>query len=101
MGASLVAVGLPTAALADFQGEPARAFKKYGGAVLRLEPAVSSGDLQALRPKLRKFELFTGAYRNNPPKQEQVSVLTGKIIDAVESGDKAAVKTNYASLLEV
>merc|ERR1712039_565623 len=81
-------------------GEPARAFKKYGGALLRLEPAVDKGDIATLRPKLRKFELFNGAYRNKPSELEQVSAMTGKIIDAVEAGDKAAVKSEYAKLLK-
>merc|ERR1719382_1767844 len=89
------------AALADYQGEPARAFKKYGSALLKLEDAVNSGDLTSIRSKLRKFELFTGAFRNDPGKQDKVSLIAGKIIDAVESGDKASVKKEYASLLQV
>ena len=31
-------------ALADFQGEPARALKKYGEVILNLEPFVQKGD---------------------------------------------------------
>merc|ERR1712151_1162853 len=61
----------------------------------------AAGDLQSIRSKLRKFELFTGAYRNDPGKQDKVSLITGKIIDAVESGDKATVKKEYASLLQI
>jgi len=98
--ASLLAVTAPPAAHADYQGEPARAFKKYGGALLRLESAVDKGDLESLKLKLRKFDLFTGAYRNQPDKLNRVSGMTDKIIDAVQAGDKATVKTEYANLLK-
>merc|ERR1711974_467932 len=72
----------------------------YGGAVLRLEGAVEKGDLAALKPKLRKFDLFTGAYRNQPDKLDKVTDLTSKIIDVVLEGNAAAVKAEYANLLK-
>merc|ERR1711972_1216550 len=91
-------MGLP--AHADFQGEPARAFKKYGSALLKLEPSVEKGDLKAIRPKLRKFELFAGAYRNQPAEFAKVSAIADKIIDAAESGKADLLKAEYANLLK-
>merc|ERR1712217_620923 len=81
-------------------GEPARAFKKYGSALLKLEPSVEKGDLKAIRPKLRKFELFAGAYRNQPAEFAKVSAIADKIIDAAESGKTDLLKAEYANLLK-
>merc|ERR1711974_195188 len=58
------------------------------------------GDLAALKPKLRKFDLFTGAYRNQPDKLDKVTDMTSKIIDAVQDGNVAVVKPEYAALLK-
>merc|ERR1712039_860980 len=70
-----------------------RQLKKYGAAILKLESAVDSGKLDELKTKLNKFQLFSGAYRNDKVKR-------AKIVEAVEDGKADVVKTEYAKLVE-
>jgi len=97
----MVALNGPLPALADWQGEPQRERKKYGSQILKLEGAVSKGDLEALKPKLRKFEILPAAYRNDAKMQAKVQDITDKIIDAVQEGKKDVVKTEYDNLLKL
>merc|ERR1711920_519283 len=71
-----------------------------GKAVLSLEGAVGQGDLAAVKPQLRKFELFTTAYRNDDKKLAEIGGMVDKIIDAAQSGDKAVVQAEYTKLLK-
>merc|ERR1711920_437812 len=64
----------PLPALADWQGEPQR--------------------------QLQKFELFSGAYRNDGKKRATIEDITDKIIEAVQDGRADTVKTEYSKLLE-
>merc|ERR1719436_2049675 len=96
----MVAVNVPQPALADWQGEPQRQLKKYGSYILKLESAVNSGDLAAIKPKLQKFELFSGAYRNDMKQRAKVEDITEKIIEAVQDGKADTVKAEYVKLLE-
>merc|ERR1719436_1122682 len=97
----MVAANAPLPALADWQGEPQRQLKKYGSYILKLESAVNSGDLAAIKPKLQKFELFSGAYRNDAKKRATIEACTDKIIEAVQDGKADVVKTEYVKLLEL
>merc|ERR1712060_777519 len=78
-----------------------RQLKKYGSVILKLESAVNSGDLAAIKPKLQKFELFSGAYRNDAKTRATVEDITDKIIEAVQDGKADVVKTEYAKLLQI
>merc|ERR1711972_158802 len=75
--------------------------KKFGNAILKLEDAVNSGNLEAIKPKLQKFDLFLGSYRNDAKTQAQVQAITDKIIEAVQDGKKDVVKTEYANFLKL
>ena len=87
-------------ALADAQGEPARALKKYGEVILALEPAVQKGDIDAVSKKLRKVELFLTAFRNSPDKKAATEKLIDAVFAAVEKKDAGALKTAYNDLVE-
>mmetsp|Transcript_17275 Transcript_17275/g.46069 ORF Transcript_17275/g.46069 Transcript_17275/m.46069 type:complete len:183 (+) Transcript_17275:103-651(+) len=101
VAAGVAALNAPRPALADWQGEPQRQLKKFGSQILSLESAVSKGDLAAIKPKLQKFELFSGAYRNDRQKRAAVEDVKDKIIEAVEDGKADTLKTEYAKLLEL
>merc|ERR1712061_638819 len=100
MGAGVTALSIQEPALADWQGEPQRQMKKFGAQILKLESSINSGDLAAIKPKLQKFELFSGAYRNDAKKRATVEEITDKIIEAVQDGKADTVKTEYSKLLE-
>ena len=87
-------------ALADAQGEPARAFKKYGEVILALEPAVNSGDIATVSKKLRKVELFLTAFRNSPDKKAVAEKGIDALFAAVEKNDAGALKSAYGDLLK-
>ena len=96
-GAAALGGALP--ALADFQGEPARALKKYGEAILALDDAVQKGDIEAVSNKRRKVELFLTAYRNEPTKKAETEKLIDAVFAAVEKKDAGALKTAYSDLV--
>mmetsp|Transcript_91654 Transcript_91654/g.233140 ORF Transcript_91654/g.233140 Transcript_91654/m.233140 type:complete len:181 (-) Transcript_91654:107-649(-) len=100
VAAGVVALNSPLPALADWQGEPSRALKKYGSAVLALEGAVAKGDLAAIKPKLRKFTLLCGAWRFEPSDFRKFSAIADALIEGAENNKVDVVQAKYAQLLK-
>merc|ERR1711948_224857 len=71
-----------------------------GAQILKLQSTVEKGDLVAIKSKLNKFELFSGAYRNDMKKRAAIEEITDKIIEAVQDGKADTVKTEYSKLIE-
>merc|ERR1712127_790960 len=101
VAAGMVALNAPQAALADWQGDAVKALNMYGKQVLMLEPAVESGDLEAIKQKYRKLELLSTAYRYEQDMASKVTGTVDNLIEACEKGDKATVKKEYGALLQL
>lgn len=101
--AGAVLAGVPAIASADGAVSGAsiqRARGMYGSRIAALKGAVDSGDFKAIADEKNAFILFnSGAYANNKAKKNSAIAGTNAIFAAIRSGDKAAVKSAYASYI--
>merc|ERR1711972_109653 len=89
-------------AMADWQGEPVRITQQQGPQILKLKDAAESGNFEAVTKKLVKFDMYArGVYKNNPPKQAEVTAVVDKLADAIEAKNAAGMKTAYGEFLKV
>eukprot|EP00448_Togula_jolla_P003290 CAMPEP_0170605366 /NCGR_PEP_ID=MMETSP0224-20130122/19935_1 /TAXON_ID=285029 /ORGANISM="Togula jolla, Strain CCCM 725" /LENGTH=184 /DNA_ID=CAMNT_0010930365 /DNA_START=65 /DNA_END=615 /DNA_ORIENTATION=- len=96
-GAAGTAVALlgAEAAMADAQGEPARALARWGPAILSLESSINSGDMKAVLKKENKFKLLNSYWRNSPLEFEKQTQLSEDLLEAAFEGKKDDVKKLY------
>merc|ERR550532_2600162 len=97
-GAAALTSALPAAA--DWQGENARMLQVYGKAIVKLDKAVETGDLDALRSSARKISLYSAVYNNSPSKRKEYDDIAGPLLEAIDSGNVDVVKTKYGELLK-
>jgi len=101
--AGAVLAGIPAIASADGSvsgATLARARGLYGDRIVALKAAVESGDFKSIAAEKNAFILFnSGAYANNKAKKNAAIAQTNAIFSAIRAGDKAAVKSAYASYI--
>merc|ERR1712154_416988 len=109
MGDRRAAFGQIGAAAAVLAGVPAGAVSAatilkakivYGGRIAALAGAVDAGDFKAVAAEKNAFILFnSGAYPTAKDKSKKAAAIEGvnAIFGAIRSGDKAGLKSAYAS----